>query len=109
MVISGGYAILVSDACCGNTGADTVQEFWLQNFRELIEPWTTLAWLAQFAVNALKDCLRHTQSTVSAFSHRFCMTPCNDSGFVFKYSSYGLLAQRPKFSNLNDRIVFLIG
>ena len=56
----------------------------------------------------MKNGFWHAQRSISALVQRFFPAPADHAWFLFKNPSNCLLAERPKFGDLDNRVVLLI-
>jgi len=57
---------------------------------------------------AMKNRFRDAQRTISTLVQRLFPAPADHAWFPFKNPSNGLLTERPKFGDLDNRVVLLI-
>ena len=57
---------------------------------------------------AMKDGFWYSQRTISALVHRLFPAPADHAWFPLKNPSNRLLTERPKFGDLDHRVVLLI-
>ncbi len=58
-------------------------------------------------MNAVENCLRHSERPISALVQLFFGAPVNHAWFPFEYLANGLLAECPELGDLDDRVVLL--